>query len=187
MRSTPAPNQLRSARRSGPGSLRDRAYRRELVSSTRNVGSTAGNGTKSRNAHLYSFTAGSVTYGDAEPELGFADDAAVRLGDLDADSLEYTYDFGDSWDHLVTVESSEEAVAGRRYPWCLDGEGACPPEDCGGVPGYERLREILDDPTDEEHTDMLAWSGVTDAGEFDPAAFDLDATNRALATLVALR
>jgi hypothetical protein len=46
----------------------------------------------------------------------------------------------------------------------LEAGGRCPPEDCGGAPGYERLLEILADPDDEEHGDMIAWCG----GPFDP-------------------
>ena len=59
---------------------------------------------------------------------------------------------------------------------CLDGAQACPPEDCGGPPGYEQLLETVANPNHPEHAEMKEW-----LGEFDPAAFDLTATNRALA------
>jgi hypothetical protein len=58
-----------------------------------------------------------------------------------------------------------------RYPLCLDGERACPPEDCGGVWGYAELLEILDDPFHEEHERMKLWlSGWY--GNYDPKHFD---------------
>jgi hypothetical protein len=72
------------------------------------------------------------------------------------------------------------AEPGVRYPVCVAGKGACPPEDCGGVWGYEHLREVLADPADEEHGEMLEWLGLQTATEFDPARFDADEVNRAL-------
>ena len=59
---------------------------------------------------------------------------------------------------------------------CIDGQNACPPEDCGGIGGYERFREVLADPTDEEHEHYTEWIG----GTFDPERFDLVVVNAAL-------
>ena len=80
----------------------------------------------------------------------------------------YEYDFGDSWTHLVTYEGTEEAVEGRRYPQCLEGKRACPPEDCGGVGGYLNLLDVIKDPTHEEYEERLEWLG----DDFDPEAFE---------------
>ena len=88
----------------------------------------------------------------------------------------YRYDFGDNWEHVVVLEKVLPPEGGVRYPVCLGGARACPPEDCGGVAGYERMLEALRDPRHEEHGEWLDWLGR----EFDPAAFDLDAVNRAL-------
>ena len=55
-----------------------------------------------------------------------------------------------------------------RYPQCIEGESACPPEDCGGIPGYEDLLEAISDPDHEEHESILEWVG----GKFDSEAFD---------------
>ncbi len=71
------------------------------------------------------------------------------------------------------------------YPICLTGKGACPPEDCGGVWGYEHRREVLADPAHEEHEDMIEWLGLDSASEFDPARFDLDEVNGELALVAA--
>ncbi|MDI3542707.1 MAG: hypothetical protein PWP57_310 [Candidatus Atribacteria bacterium] len=80
----------------------------------------------------------------------------------------YLYDFGDGWEHKVELEKILPREAGVRYPICLGGERACPPEDCGGIPGYERLLEIISNPDDEEYEEMLMWLG----GKFDPEQFD---------------
>ncbi len=63
-----------------------------------------------------------------------------------------------------------------RYPVCLDGKRACPPEDCGGIWGYTDLLQTIQNPDSEEYEEMLEWLG----GEFDPEAFDLEAINEAL-------
>ncbi len=135
--------------------------------------------------HLHSFTDGTRTYGHPDPELGFVDERTVRFGDLDVDrgGIGYSYDFGDGWEHEIVVEAAGVAEPGERYPRCIGGEGACPPEDCGGPSGYEHLRKILANPGDEEHGHMVTWMGLEHAGEFDPAAFDIETVNRQLVTL----
>src|SRR5512145_305250 len=52
------------------------------------------------------------------------------------DTAEYEYDFGDSWEHDVRLEAVLPRIKGQKYPRCVSGERACPPEDCGGVVGY---------------------------------------------------
>ena len=84
------------------------------------------------------------------------------------DRADYEYDFGDGWEHEVVLEQLSTRVPKTKYPVCLDGARACPPEDCGGVPGYEQMLEVLGDPTDEEHESILQWVG----GSYDPAGFD---------------
>lgn len=81
---------------------------------------------------------------------------------------EYVYDFADNWEHLVTLEKILPSEKDQRYPWCLKGKRACPPEDCGGIWGYEDLLDILSDPKHEEYADRLEWLG----GEFDSEGFD---------------
>ena len=80
----------------------------------------------------------------------------------------YSYDFGDDWQHEVMLERTEEPESGARYPICLGGAGACPPEDCGGPPFYAQLQQqkLSDDPAERAHADD--WLGP----DFDPAAFD---------------
>ena len=80
----------------------------------------------------------------------------------------YKYDFGDGWEHEVTLEAIVPREKGRRYPRCLAGERACPPEDCGGVGGYEDLMAVMRDPAHEEYESTLRWLG----GRFDPERFN---------------
>lgn len=91
----------------------------------------------------------------------------------------YDYDFGDNWQHDITVEKIVQPEDGARYPVCVDGKRACPPDDCGGVFGYENLLAIIRDPEHDEHEDMIAWLDEMRPG-FDPDAFDVDEVNRRL-------
>ena len=80
----------------------------------------------------------------------------------------YEYDFGDSWIHTIKFEKIIQATVGEKYPKCIDGQMACPPEDCGGIDGYYDLLSVLSDPKNEEYNEMIEWLG----GEFDPEKFD---------------
>ncbi|MEK7101538.1 MAG: plasmid pRiA4b ORF-3 family protein [Patescibacteria group bacterium] len=84
----------------------------------------------------------------------------------------YEYDFGDSWDHTVLFEKKVPCESGVTYPRCTAGKNACPPDDCGGVGGYDDLQKIMKNPAHEEHADMLEWLCIKDAEEFDPKHFD---------------
>ena len=80
----------------------------------------------------------------------------------------YVYDFGDDWEHDVALEKVLPREKNVKYPICLAGKRACPPEDCGGVWGYMNLLEILSDPNHEDYEDTLEWLG----DEFNPDYFD---------------
>jgi hypothetical protein len=69
----------------------------------------------------------------------------------------YDYDFGDSWSHRVLLEAILLKEKGAKYPRCIAGEQACPPEDCGGVPGYYELLEVLSNPNHPEYKDYIEW------------------------------
>ncbi len=81
----------------------------------------------------------------------------------------YIYDFGDSWEHILQLEKILLREKNADYPRCINGKRACPPEDCGGVWGYEEFLEAIKNPKHKEHKDMLEWIG----GEFDPEHFDI--------------
>jgi hypothetical protein len=69
----------------------------------------------------------------------------------------YTYDFGDDWVHEILLEGMLLPEGSTRYPKCVAGERACPPEDCGGVPGYSDLLKVLEKPKSKEYKDVAAW------------------------------
>ncbi|WP_155059578.1 plasmid pRiA4b ORF-3 family protein [Streptomyces blattellae] len=140
-----------------------------------------------QNCHMHAFTIGGVQYGRPGGELGFRDEHTAALGALlkPGTHCVYTYDFGDSWEDLITVESLQTAASGLHYPHCVDGAGICPPEDCGGAPGYSDLKVILADPAHEEHQAMLEWLGLRSATEFAPGRFSSDEANARLLRLTA--
>ena len=83
-------------------------------------------------------------------------------------AFRYEYDFGDSWHHEVLFEGCLRAEKGVRYPICVEGERACPPEDVGGVWGYAEFLGVLADPKHEDHAHFTQWAGPFNADEFDP-------------------
>jgi hypothetical protein len=140
-----------------------------------------------QNCHMHAFTIDGVQYGRSGGELGFRDERNAVLGALlkPGAHFVYTYDFGDSWEHLITVEQFHTASAGLHYPCCVNGAGACPPEDCGGAPGYSDLKVVLADAAHEEHHAMLEWLGRRSATEFAPDRFATDEANTRLLRLTA--
>jgi hypothetical protein len=81
----------------------------------------------------------------------------------------YEYDFGDGWEHEILFEGCLRAEKGKRYPLCLEGARACPPEDVGGVWGYEEYLEAITDPEHDRHEELIEWGGEFDPEEFDSA------------------
>jgi hypothetical protein len=111
--------------------------------------------------HLWVFQTPTDEYGVADRELGHRSAASTKLHDIApraGDRIRYTYDFGDDWEHDLLVEDVFPAEPGVTYPQCLTGRRACPPEDCGGIWGYQELLEILTDPaTPSTATDSNGW------------------------------
>ena len=97
------------------------------------------------------------------------------------DMAVYEYDFGDGWEHEVQLTGIALPEPGQKYPRCIDGGRACPPEDCGGPPGYADLQETLSDPSSEEYSSMAGWLEYHarnywpyDPEKFDPAGVKFD-------------
>ncbi len=132
-----------------------------------------------QNCHLHAFRVADVIYGPPDPdnELGHLDERKFRLGELTADRIFYEYDFGDSWEHEFVIEERATAADGAIYPVCVAGEGACPPEDCGGSHGFAEFKGLLAGPRSTEREEMLEWAG----GEYDPSRFNLAAASAAVA------
>jgi Plasmid pRiA4b ORF-3-like protein len=127
--------------------------------------------------HLHQFEIDGVQYSQPDPagddlDLDFDDESQVLLSNLLPKSAKrtrwnYEYDFGDGWMHEILFEGIPIRDPKVRYPFCVEGEGACPPEDCGGTWGYEDYLAAIADPEHEQHEEMLEWRGP-----FDPEAFD---------------
>lgn len=92
------------------------------------------------------------------------------------DIYQYEYDFGDSWYHDIILEKIVPAEPDTLYPVCVDGQLACPPEDCGGIWGYYDILEVLGNPKHEEHEDYKEWYGE----DLKPEEFDKDSVNKEL-------
>ena len=141
--------------------------------------------------HLYQFQQHPYDQGwcfmDLERETGNdmdykPDDArkTVVAAFLKMRSLEkfvYVYDFGDDWIHNITLEKvDEEAVL--EHPVCLAGKGACPPEDCGGIYGYEEMKEVFAlRPKSKQAKEYREWLFMDPNEKFDPSRFDLEEIN----------
>ncbi len=130
-------------------------------------------------SHLHQFFHQKNRYGI--PDEDFGDDDTLPEEDFTVNEffkrkgskLEYEYDFGDSWVHQIKCEKVIKGGDNAEILKVLDGKRACPPEDCGGFPGYFNLLEIISDPDHEEYENMIEWLG----NEFDPEAFDIIEAN----------
>ncbi|TQN42143.1 pRiA4b ORF-3-like protein [Blastococcus colisei] len=133
-----------------------------------------------QDAHLWLFEVDGVRYGDVEDMDDLGDPRAVIVGSMpDGTVFRYDYDFGDGWEHDVRVEGRRTAEA----PACVDGARACPPEDCGGPPGYAEMLTVLADPRHPDHADVTGWLG----GPFYPDDFDPGAATRRMRNRVRRR
>ena len=132
-----------------------------------------------QNGHLHQYDCHGECVGmlDEDSPEGMVDEYDVFLDDVfetKGSKIKYMYDFGDGWEH--TIKCQQLRVVEDPSPVILKGKNACPPEDCGGEPGYEQLLGAVADPKHPEHDSMLEWLG----GEFDPTLFDLEEANEIL-------
>ena len=130
--------------------------------------------------HLHQFVIDKKKYAHPDAELeDVLDERKFKLTQLplkENSVFIYEYDFGDSWDHELLAEKILTSEENLISPLCIAGEKASPPEDCGGIWGYEEFLEASKDPKHERHEELLNWIG----GVFDPEAFDLNAVNKGL-------
>lgn len=129
--------------------------------------------------HLHEFQVGRNRWGDVDIEDDdgrLLDEFDVRLRSIveHAGRLRYLYDLGDDWYHEIVVEGEVDGIAGELYPLCVDGAGACPPEDSGGTSGFRHMLEALAQPRSRRHRDILQWLG----GPFDPDEFSIEDVNQ---------
>jgi len=124
--------------------------------------------------HLWAFTIGTQRYGlpmdedwGTEPRI---DASKVRLRDVLKPPrivIDYTYDFGDCWEHRLTVTDIRAGQTEVSYPHYIGGERNAPPEDCGGIPGFYEMLEAIADPNHPNHAEAKEW-----ADEYNPDVVD---------------
>jgi hypothetical protein len=138
------------------------------------------------NCHMFQFSPNGFgshpiikePFEDCDLGYEFLDAGTTKLDDIfkkEGQKFTYIYDFGDGWEHIITVEkitANKIAVAD-----CTAGKGSCPPEDCGGAWGYMNLLEILKDPANPEHEEMKNWLGLADDEDWDADGFNLEETS----------
>jgi len=140
-----------------------------------------------KDSHLHEFNFGRKRYvenidDEFDDENTFLE-GAERLNEhlkKKGDKCLYVYDFGDSWEHELKLESADYKLREDDCEIsCVDGARACPPEDVGGPGGYEEFCKVIKSPRNKEHAAMVAWSnGCQPTGKkFDPEYFDAYAVN----------
>ena len=142
------------------------------------------------NSHLHHFFINGEFYGEPlDDEFGdmkTKDEARFKLNQLVSGKgfrFVYEYDFGDSWLHDLVIEKILPSENGVYYPVCIAGKQACPPEDVGGVWGYQDFLKAIANPKHPEHKDLLEWIG----GSFDAEYFNLEEVNIQLRHLLRTR
>ena len=132
------------------------------------------------NSHLFEFKMGDYCVReifidfDGMEEADIIDAKQTKLTNLINKELNYTYDFGDSWDHTIIFEKIVVLEDGHQLPFCIAGALKCPPEDCGGIPGFYNFLNILSDKNHEEYKETKIWAG----GKFNVNEFDLLKINK---------
>lgn len=130
------------------------------------------------NCHLYMFMAAGASWGIPDPDFGGDDLPSDKttlmqlIQDTGVRTLDYTYDFGDNWEHRIRIGKVTKPKPGELYPQLTAATGRCPPEDVGSVPGYEYFLEALADPKHPEHEEMKEWYD-RDFDPNDPGTEDL--------------
>lgn len=147
-----------------------------------------------KNYHLYQFETGDAIIDVPHPLDDFShpwkdmlNSQKVRIKTYlsqEKDKVLYTYDFGDNWDHVITLEKIEKRTEPLPHPICIKGKRACPPEDVGGVWGYQDVIDMMQDDTrKQEREEFLEWYDEWYGDDFDPEYFDIEEVKGRLATI----
>lgn len=138
------------------------------------------------NSHLNMFSINGVNYevkySDIEENPEALDEKLFKLWQVVQEEhavFTFLYDFGDYWEHSVLVEKILPKEPDIKYPICIDGQRACPPEDCGGLSGFAEFLEAVSNPCHADHQAMIRWVGY----QYDPKEFNLDLVNKRLARI----
>lgn len=128
--------------------------------------------------HLWEFGTEDKRYGLPDPDwdndsLFAAKNIKLKtLIDRGVHQLLYTYDMGDNWKHIVTVEAVEVGASDTEYPRYIEGERRAPPEDVGGTPGFDAFLEAIAKPGNSDHKDAVQWHRGCYGKDFDPENID---------------
>lgn len=140
-------------------------------------------------SHLHAFRINGEEFSAPMPydpghlaEMGMKSTHRKKLSTLvtgKGDTFFYDYDFGDDWRHQIIVEEVLPPDPKQPLPVCIEGKRACPPEDVGGIWGYDDFLEAIGNPNHPEHEMYVDWAGE----DFDPEAFDVAEVNSELKSL----
>tara|TARA_R110002033_G_scaffold118228_1_gene162026 strand:+ start:173 stop:664 length:492 start_codon:yes stop_codon:yes gene_type:complete len=143
------------------------------------------------NYHLYEFSIDSYRIGQQFEEDGFngpnenIDSKTIKIGDVlksRGQKLDYLYDFGDYWQHSLTLERIIEDLT-IPFPVCCSGNLNCPPEDIGGLPGFYDFLKIMNIPKHPEYKELIKWvksKHVATNNLYDPQKFNIEKVNSIL-------
>lgn len=136
------------------------------------------------NYHLFQFETGDICISD--PSMidyrEILDSKKIKLNEVlikEGTEIKYEYDFGDGWVHKIKLEKILPIKLNQQYPICIRGKRNCPPEDCGGIWGYENLLEIMSNKKHPEYKEMKQWLGEV----FDPEKLNIEEINEELIEL----
>jgi hypothetical protein len=143
--------------------------------------------------HLWEFKTAGRRYGLPDPQ--WPDDRLsaaknIKLGtliDRGVTELEYTYDMGDNWHHVIAIESVGPGQLDTKYPRYIDGARRAPPEDVGGTPGFENFLDAVADSKHPDHAELTAWYDEHCGGIFNPETIDELVTKRRVAAIAIRR
>lgn len=133
------------------------------------------------NSHLHQFFIGDTIIGRKFEEDFFPGEEAILDHEKEqvedylketGQELRYLYDFGDSWEHTLTFEGLVESET-QGYQ-VVEGARACPPENCGGIPGYFHMHEVMKNPSHPDYDHFKMWlSEGAEIQDLNPEAFSI--------------
>ncbi len=134
------------------------------------------------NSHLHMFIKGKVMFEPLMDEVDWESEAMDYTGftvdkllEKKNDKIQYEYDFGDSWNHIITLEKVIENYIGT-LPVCTAGALNCPPEDVGGIWGFQEFKRAINNPSHPEYEEYKEWVGEY----YNTDYFDVDEINEML-------
>ena len=144
------------------------------------------------NSHLFQFSqsgfSDKICYGfpgeDIGPETVTIDAQTTKVNKIlkkEGQTYCYIYDFGDNWEHRLTLEKI--VAKDMTAPYCLDGAGACPPEDVGGMHGYQEMLKALNTPRHPEKVSYTTWLGLAPGEKWNAGFCSIREVNKRLAML----